>query len=93
MVKDLSILLKGWDFAFIDALGRSRGLITGWKKDSLSLSNSWAFPFGLGTSLYSLEFAKEFTYINIYDPYSEVRVLRSSPSKKLDSKRFSGFRW
>jgi hypothetical protein len=37
MVKDPSKLLKGWDFSFIDGLGRSGGNIIGWEKRTLSL--------------------------------------------------------
>jgi len=32
VINELSRILKGWDFFFIDALGRSRGNIIGWKK-------------------------------------------------------------
>jgi len=45
-------LLKGWYFSSINGHGRSRGLIKGWEREYLALTNSWAFPLSLGHILF-----------------------------------------
>jgi hypothetical protein len=68
-IQDLSKLLKGWEFNFVDALGHSGGLVTDWKINIFSLTNYWGFDLGLGVSHHSPKLGKEINYLNIYKPY------------------------
>jgi hypothetical protein len=70
-LKELSKLLRNWDLYFIDAIGRLGGNVTGWNKCSFTLTNSWAFPIGLGTSFFSLDLGKDITVLNVYGPYMD----------------------
>jgi hypothetical protein len=58
VIQELSKFMIGWEFSYIDAIGRSGGNITGWKRSSYTLSNSWAFPTGLGVALFSMDMGK-----------------------------------
>jgi hypothetical protein len=58
VIQELSKFMIGWEFSYIDAIGRSSGNITGWKRCSFTLSNSWAFPTSLGVVLFSLDMGK-----------------------------------
>jgi hypothetical protein len=60
-----------WDFLALDASGKSSGILTGWRKSSLKLLNSWASPSVLGTHFFSKELNLDFLYTNIYGPYSD----------------------
>jgi hypothetical protein len=49
-------------FLGIGNLVRLGGNITGWKKYSFYLTNSWAFSIGLGIALFSLDLGKELIF-------------------------------
>ena len=40
LVKDLELMLNGWQFVSVDARGRSRGLLVGWKTRNFLLLNA-----------------------------------------------------
>ena len=55
LVKDLELTLNGLQFVSIDARGRSRGLLLGWRTHNFLLLNAWAMTFGLCVVLHSIE--------------------------------------
>ena len=40
LVKDMELMLKGWQFVSVDAKGRSRGLLLGWRTHNFLLLNA-----------------------------------------------------
>jgi hypothetical protein len=66
ITQELSKMFCGWEFNFIDDIGRSQGNITRWKKCSFTLTNSWDFPTRLGISLFSLDLGKYISILNVY---------------------------
>jgi hypothetical protein len=57
-----------WEFLFLDAKGRSRGLITTIRSRSFMCTNCWSFDSGLGVDLYSQGMEKEVVVLKIYGP-------------------------
>jgi exonuclease III len=47
----LELLLPGWVFTTVDALGRSGGLATGWNSHNVQVLNSWGLDSGLGITV------------------------------------------
>jgi exonuclease III len=43
----LELLLSGWDFIAVDALGKSIGLATGWNSHNIQVLNTWGLDSGL----------------------------------------------
>jgi hypothetical protein len=70
-VLDLEKLLGGWDFCFINAKSRSRGLLTSWRSQVLKNTNTWAFDSRLVVDLHSHKFGMDMLVLDIYRPYSE----------------------
>jgi hypothetical protein len=68
-IQELSKFLSGWDFNFIDAIGRSSGNITGWKRCSFTLTNSWDFSFRSRGFPLLHGYGKEIYVLNVYGPY------------------------
>jgi len=66
----LEKLLLGWEFDGLDARGRSGGLATGWRTKDFKCANMVGFDSGLGVQLFSVEFGKLLTVLNIYGPYN-----------------------
>jgi hypothetical protein len=46
----------------------------GWRSSNLKLKNSWAIQMGLGTNFFSREINLDFLCLNIYGPYSDMKV-------------------
>ena len=67
----LESLLPGWTFCFVDAKGKSGGLLVGWKIRVLQFLNSWAMDSGLYVALYSTKLKLELRFLNVYGPYVE----------------------
>jgi hypothetical protein len=61
-----------WEFLFLDAKGRSRGLITTNKSISFMCTNCWSFDSSLGVYLYSQGMEKEVVVSKIYAPYANM---------------------
>ena len=55
LVKDLELLIHGWQFISVDAKGRSGGLLLGWKSCKFLFQNAWAMTSGLCAVLHSFE--------------------------------------
>ena len=55
LVKDMELMLKGWQFVSVDARGGSKGLLLGWRTRNFLLLNAWAMTFGLCAVMYSIE--------------------------------------
>ena len=70
LVKDMELLLKGWQFVSMDAKGRSGGLLLGWRTRDFLLLNAWAMTSGLCAVLHSIELQLDLSFINLYGPYS-----------------------
>jgi hypothetical protein len=68
----LEKLFVGWEFLFLDAKGRSRGLITTNRSRAFMCINCWSFELGLGVDLYSQGLEKEVVVLNIYAPYANM---------------------
>ena len=71
LASSLELLLHGWTFCSVDAKGKSRGLLLGWRNRVLHFLNSWAMDLGLYVALYSIEFKMELGFFNVYGPYVE----------------------
>ena len=69
LVTALESMLKEWNFVFIDAKGRSGGLLLGWRFRHLLLLNAWACYSGLCVLLFSIELKMNFCILNLYGPY------------------------
>ena len=68
---DLDFLLSGWTFVSVDAKGKSRGLLLGWRSRFLLFLNSWAMDSRLCVSLYSTELKMDLCFVNVYGAYVE----------------------
>ena len=66
---ELELLLSGWVFISLDAKGKSRGLLLGWRIRHFELLSVWVVDSGLFASLYSIEMKELFYFMNIYGPY------------------------
>ena len=55
LVNALEIMLKDWKFVSVDAKGKYRGLLLGWRYRHLHLLNAWACCLGLCVLLFSIE--------------------------------------
>ena len=55
LVKDMELLIKGWQFIYVDAMGKSRGLLIGWRSRNFLLMNAWAMQSGLCAVLHSID--------------------------------------
>ena len=51
----LELLFPGWTFCYVDAKGKSGGLLVGWRNRVLHFLNSWAMESSLFVALYSTE--------------------------------------
>ena len=69
LVQDLELLTHGWQFISVDAMGRSGGLILGWKSCNFLFHNAWAMKAGLCAVLFSFDLHKEISFVNLYAPY------------------------
>ena len=69
LVQDLELMIHGWKFISVDALGRSGGLIVGWKSCNFLFLNAWAIKVGLCAVLISFDLQKEITFVNLHAPY------------------------
>lgn len=65
---DMKGVFPRWDFSFIEAIKRSGGLISGWKKTHFPCLNSWTIQLGLGNILFSRDFGWAPSLINVYGP-------------------------
>ena len=52
-------------------MGRSGGLILGWKSCNFLFHNSWAMKAGLCAVLFSFDLHKEISFVNLYAPYQD----------------------
>ena len=73
-VNELESMLKGWSFLSMDARGKSRGLLLGWKTRFFHLLNAWGVGSGLRASLSSIELNLDVCLANIYGPYCDREV-------------------
>ena len=71
LVKDMELLLKGWQFVSVDAKCRYGGLLLGWRTRNFLLLNAWAMTSSLCVVLHSIELQLDITFINLYGPYSD----------------------
>ena len=55
LVKEMELMIKGWQFISMDAKGRSGGLLLGWRSHKFLLRNAWAMTSGLCVVLHSFE--------------------------------------
>ena len=55
LVKELELMIQGWQFISVDAKGRSGGLLLGWKSRKFLFQNAWAMTSGLCAVLHSFE--------------------------------------
>ena len=69
LVHELELMIHGWHFISVDALGRSGGLILGWKSCNFLFINAWALRAGLCAVLFDYELQKEISFVNLYAPY------------------------
>jgi exonuclease III len=69
VVSVLESLLPGWDFAAVDARGRSGGLATGWLLKKCNCESVWGFESGIGLNFFSTDLGRSMTIVNIYGPY------------------------
>ena len=69
LIKDMKILLKGWQFVSIDAKCRSGGSLLGWRIRNFILMNAWAMSLSLYVVLHSIESQLDITFLNLYGPY------------------------
>jgi hypothetical protein len=74
VLRSFSTSFPEWDLLAMDgACEKSGGLLTGWRKKSLKLLNSWSMSSVLGTHFFSREI--NFLYSNIYGPYHDRKDL------------------
>ena len=69
LVHELELLIHGWQFISVDALGRLGGLILGWKSCNFLFINAWALKAGLCAVLFDYGLQKEISFVNLYAPY------------------------
>jgi hypothetical protein len=65
----LENILRDWELCFVDTLGRSRELISYWRKRSFKCSNIFSLFSGLGIVLHAQELGIEVIVLNIYGIY------------------------
>ena len=53
----------------MDAKGRSRGLLLGWRTRNFHLLNAWAMTSGLCVGLHSIELQLDLCFINLHGLY------------------------
>ena len=68
---ELESIMIGWTFLSLDARGKSRGLLLGWRSRMFHLVNAWVVGSGLCVSLFSIELNLDLCFANIYGPYVE----------------------
>ena len=68
-VVEMESMLKGWTFLSLDAHGKSRGLLLGWRSRFFHLLNAWGVDSGLCASLSSFELNLDICVVNIYGPF------------------------
>ena len=66
IVAALESMLKGWVFVFVDAFGKSRGILLGWKLNSFHLQNASVVVSGLNVNLFSIELKVSLCFVNVY---------------------------
>ena len=71
LVQDLELMINGWQFISVDAMGRSGGLIVGWKSCNFLFITAWALKAGLCAVLFDYDLQKEISFVNLYAPYLE----------------------
>eukprot|EP01018_Ginkgo_biloba_P031210 Gb_14160 [translate_table: standard] len=76
---DLSCGFVGLILVYVSESGSFGGLISGWKSKVLSCSNSWAFDYGLGVVLYSLDLDQ---WVSFDDSLRESTVLEFEANLK-----------
>ena len=74
LVKEMESMLKEWEFIPVDAKGRSKGLILGWRSRKFLLLNAWSMNSSLCVALHSFELQLDLCFINLYGPYTEREV-------------------
>ena len=71
LVSELEVMFKEWKFVSVDAKGKSRGLLLGWKFRQFHLLNVWVVCSGLCVKIFSLEIKLDLCFINLYGPYGD----------------------
>ena len=71
LVSELEVMFKDWKFVSVDAKGKSRGLLLGWKHQQFHLLNARAVCSGLCVKLFSVELKLDLCFINLYGPYGD----------------------
>jgi hypothetical protein len=69
----LELLLPGWNFITVDAMGRSGGLATGWNSHNIQVINTWGLDSGLGITVLTPELKDVIHILNIYGPYQNKK--------------------
>jgi exonuclease III len=70
---NLELLLPGWKFITVDAMGRSGGLAIGWNSHNIQVINTWALDSGLGISVLAPDLKDVIHILNIYGPYQNKK--------------------
>ena len=74
LVGELETMLKYFKFLSMDAKGKSRGLVLGWRTHKFHFLNAWAMCSGLCVSLYSIELKMDLVFVNLYGPYMDKEL-------------------
>jgi hypothetical protein len=74
----LSSSFPSWAFLALDAQGKSRGIIIGWRTSALKLIKSRASPSALFTHFFSSKINLNFLFINVYGPCYDIKELWQS---------------
>ena len=82
LVKEMESLLRYWHFIFVDAKGRSGGLLLGWRTRKFLLLNAWSMNSGLCAVMHSFEMQLELCFLNLYGPYSDREAFWNNLSDK-----------
>ena len=69
LVQELEVMILGWKFISVDAMGRSGGLIIGWKSVNFLMLNAWALKAGLCVVLFDYDLQIDLSFVNLYAPY------------------------
>ena len=69
LVSKMESMNHGWKFLSVDAKGKSRGLLLGWRMRPFHLINAWDFGSSLCALLHSVELKMTIVCINFYGPY------------------------
>jgi hypothetical protein len=83
----LELLLPGWVFITVDAMGRSCGLATGWNSHNIQVLNTWGLDSRLGITVLTPELKEAVHILNIYGPYQNKKLFGTLFSKNPSSKR------